>query len=91
MVPRYNLKSYLSNPSRIFQIEAMEAVLWLIKRVYFFLLTRYFPGFFGHFESLAFSQIGDKPCTKAVKQDVFSRFFKGTTSNNCSKKRGCFD
>ena len=31
-----NLKSYLSNPSRIFKIEAMEAVLWLVKRVYLF-------------------------------------------------------
>ena len=36
MVSRYNLKSYLTNASRIFQIEAMEALLWLIKRVYFF-------------------------------------------------------
>ena len=40
MVSTYNLKSYLSNSSWIFQIEAMEAVLWLIKRVYFFLLTQ---------------------------------------------------
>ena len=32
-----NLKSSLSNPSRIFKIEAIEAVLWLIKRVYFIL------------------------------------------------------
>ena len=31
----------MSNPSRIFKIEAMEAVLWLVKRVYFFWLTRY--------------------------------------------------
>ena len=30
------LKSYLSNPSQIFTIEEMEAVLWLIKQVYFF-------------------------------------------------------
>ena len=28
-----HLKSSLSNLSRIFKIEAMEAVLWLIKRV----------------------------------------------------------
>ena len=37
MVSEFNLKSYLSSPSRIFKIEAMEAVLWLVKRVYFFL------------------------------------------------------
>ena len=36
MVSLFNLKSYLSNPSRIFDIEAMEAMLWLVKRVYFF-------------------------------------------------------
>ena len=29
-------KIYLSNPSRIFKIEQMEMVLWLIKLVYFF-------------------------------------------------------
>ena len=29
-------KSYLSTPSRIFKIEEMELVLWLIKLVYFF-------------------------------------------------------
>ena len=29
--------SYLSNPSRIIKIEVLEAVLWLIKRVYFIL------------------------------------------------------
>ena len=28
--------SYLSNPIRIFEIDAMEAVLWLVKCVYFF-------------------------------------------------------
>ena len=33
-------KSYLSNRSRIFKIEEMEMVLWLIKLVYFF----YSPG-----------------------------------------------
>ena len=34
----------------------------------------------GHFESLAlFSKMGVKPNTKAVKQDVFGQFFKGTT------------
>ena len=41
-----------------------------------------FPSFFGHFESLAFFQNGgggrDKPYTKAVKQDIFSQFFKST-------------
>ena len=37
MISQSNLKPYLSNPSRICKIEAMEAVLWLIKRVYFFL------------------------------------------------------
>ena len=31
-----NLKSYLSNPSRIFKIDAVEGVLWLVKRVYAF-------------------------------------------------------
>ena len=39
------LKSYLSNPSRIFKIEAMEAMLWLTKCVYFF----YSPGTFAVF------------------------------------------
>ena len=34
------LKSYLSNPSRIFHTDALEVVLWLVKRVYFF----YSPG-----------------------------------------------
>ena len=34
-----------------------------------------FPGFFGHFESLAFfSKIGDKPHTKAVKPDILVNF-----------------
>ena len=37
MVLQSNLKSYLSDPSRIFTIEAMETVLWLIKREYFIL------------------------------------------------------
>ena len=42
----------------------------------FVLLSRLFY----HFESLAlFSKMGNKPCTKAVKQDVISQFFKGTT------------
>ena len=36
MVPLSNLKSYLSNPSGIFKTKALDAVLWLIKRVYFF-------------------------------------------------------
>ena len=37
MVSLSNLKSDLSNPSRIFKIEAVEAVkLRFIKRVYFF-------------------------------------------------------
>ena len=37
----------------------------------------YFPQFFGHFESLAFFQKwGDKPHTKAVKQDVCSQLLK---------------
>ena len=31
-----NLKSYLSNPSQILKIEAMEEVLRFIKRVYSF-------------------------------------------------------
>ena len=38
-----------------------------------------FSRLFGHFESLAFLKWGDKPNTKAVKQDVFSQFFKGRT------------
>ena len=29
--------SYVSNPSQIFKTEVMEAVLWLVKRVYPFL------------------------------------------------------
>ena len=37
MVSKSNFKPYLSNPSRIFKIEAMKAVLWLIKLVYFIL------------------------------------------------------
>ena len=38
------------------------------------------PGFLGHFKSLScFQNWGDKPCTKAVQQDVFSLFFKGAT------------
>ena len=37
MVSSFNFKSYLSDASRIFKTEAMEAVLWLIKRVYLFL------------------------------------------------------
>ena len=42
-----------------------------------------FSGLFGHFESLAlFSKMEDKPCTKAVKQDVFSQFFKDTKISN---------
>ena len=39
----------------------------------------YVIGFFGHFEIWPFfRKWGDKPCTKSVKQDVFSQFFKGT-------------
>ena len=39
-----------------------------------------FSGFFGHFESLAFfRKRGNKPDTKAIKEDVFSQFLKGTT------------
>ena len=39
-----------------------------------------FSWLFGHFETLAFfSKMGDKPHTKAVKQDVFSQFFKDIT------------
>ena len=35
--------------------------------------------FSGHFVNLAFFRNwGDKPYTKAVKQDVLSQFFKGT-------------
>ena len=41
MVSQYNLKSYLSDTSRTFSIEAVEAVLWLIKHVYIFVLTQY--------------------------------------------------
>ena len=37
MVSQSNLKSDLSNPSRIFKIEAMEVVLWLNKHVYLIL------------------------------------------------------
>ena len=37
MVSRFNLKSYLSNPSPIFKIEAMKVVLCLVKCVYVFL------------------------------------------------------
>ena len=36
MVSLSNLKSYLSNPSQIFNTEAMEVMLRLIKRVYLF-------------------------------------------------------
>ena len=38
----------------------------------------YFPGFFGHFVSLSFFENlgGDKPYTKAVKQDVLRQFFQ---------------
>ena len=32
-----NVKSYLSNPSRMLKTEAMKAVLWLVKCVYFIL------------------------------------------------------
>ena len=40
-----------------------------------------FPGLFGYFESLAFfRKWREKPDTKAVKQDIFGQFFKGTTS-----------
>ena len=47
---------------------------------------------FSHFESLAFFESGgDKPYTKAVKQDIFSQFFKGSTiCNNYSKKGNYF-
>ena len=39
-----------------------------------------FSWLFGHFQSLALiSRMGDNLYTKAVKQDVFSQFFKGTT------------
>ena len=41
MVSLFNLKSYLSNPSRIFKIEAMDGVLWIVKRVCSFF---YSPG-----------------------------------------------
>ena len=34
---------------------------------------------FGHFESLTFSKIVDKPCTKAVRQHILGQFFKSTT------------
>ena len=47
-----------------------------------FVKMSYFPSFFGRFESLAlFSKMGGKPYTKAVKQDGFRQFFKGTTVN----------
>ena len=43
-----------------------------------------FSRLFGHFESLAFFELGGgggggKPYTKAVRQDVFGQFVKGTT------------
>ena len=48
-----------------------------------------FSGLFGHFEGFAFFENGgdgwrgggvrDRPYTKAVKQDVFSKFFKVTS------------
>ena len=33
-----------------------------------------FSGFFGHFESLPFSKMGDKPYTKAIKHDILVNF-----------------
>ena len=36
MVLWFNFKPYLFNPSRIFKTEAMEVVLRLVQRVYFF-------------------------------------------------------
>ena len=47
----------------------------------------YFPGFFGHFESLAFSEMVDKPYTKAVKQDTFSKFFQSITEVTIFSKK----
>ena len=48
-----------------------------------------FSRLFGHFETLAFFRNwGDKPYTKAVKQDVFKQFFKViTTKQQFSQKR----
>ena len=39
-----NLRFWLSNPSRIFEIDAMVTFLWLVKRAYFFWLTRQVNG-----------------------------------------------
>ena len=40
----------------------------------------YFARVFGQFESSAsFQKWVDKPYTKAVKQDVFNKFFQSTT------------
>ena len=35
--------------------------------------------FWSFLEFGSFSKMGDKPYTKAVKQDIFSQFFKSTT------------
>ena len=48
MVSQSDLKSSISNPSRIFKIEAMEAVLWIIKRVYFILTHPVYSLIFMH-------------------------------------------
>ena len=50
----------------------------------------YFPDYFGQFECLAlFRKLGEQAYTKAVKQDIFSQFFK-TNSNNFSRKARLF-
>ena len=53
----------------------------------------YFPSFFGHFESLAsLRKWGDKPYTRAVKQDILVNIPNGQQlSNNFSKKSSNFD
>ena len=48
-----------------------------------------FPPFFGHFESLAlFSEMGDKPYTKSVKQGILVNFSKVQQLSNNFQKYG---
>ena len=67
-------------------------VQWLRqnKQNYIWCLS-YFPRFLGHFESSAvFRKMGDKPHTKAVKQDVCSQFLKAQQLNRFFKKAWLF-
>ena len=50
----------------------------------------YFPGFLFILKVWLFSKMGDKPNTKAVKQDIFSQFLQSRTKVTIKKKTWLF-